>query len=52
MLRGLHARIRRPELREPLLEGERLKQVVRRTITPEMNCIDVGAHLGTFDTPR
>jgi hypothetical protein len=36
-----------PELREIFLEGERSRAAMRRAITPEMNCIDVGCHLGS-----
>jgi FkbM family methyltransferase len=43
----LPRRWKKPELRELHLEGERSSRVLRRTITPEMNCIDVGCHLGS-----
>jgi FkbM family methyltransferase len=43
----LPSRLRHPELREIYLEQERIKSLMGRTITPEMNCIDVGCHLGT-----
>jgi hypothetical protein len=35
-----------PQLREIFREVERSHAAMRRAITPEMNCIDVGCHLG------
>jgi FkbM family methyltransferase len=43
---GLPQRRKRPELREIFLEHGRSRMVLRRAITPETNCIDVGCHLG------
>jgi FkbM family methyltransferase len=36
-----------PEMREIFLEHERSRMILRRAITPEMNCIDIGCHLGS-----
>jgi FkbM family methyltransferase len=44
---GFRRRWKHPELREVFLEGERAKALMTRTITPGMNCIDVGCHLGS-----
>src|SRR5262249_36268677 len=44
----LPRRLRYPELREIYLEQERIYSLIGRTITPAMNCIDVGCHLGSF----
>jgi FkbM family methyltransferase len=38
---------KRPELREILMEREQSRRLLLRVITPEMNCIDVGSHLGS-----
>jgi FkbM family methyltransferase len=46
-LARLPKQLRHPELREIYLEPGRMKSLMRRTITPEMNCIDVGCHLGS-----
>jgi FkbM family methyltransferase len=43
----LPTRLRHPELREVHLEQDRIRSLMRRTITAEMNCIDVGCHLGS-----
>ncbi len=40
-------RKRHPELREIYLESARSEAVMHRVITPSMNCIDIGAHLGS-----
>ncbi len=40
-------RLRHPALREIYLEAERTKCLLGRTIAPDMNCIDVGCHLGS-----
>jgi FkbM family methyltransferase len=50
-VRGLYrlaASIRHRDLREVMLEERRLRQLLKRAVTPEMNCIDVGCHLGSF----
>jgi FkbM family methyltransferase len=47
-LGGIVYRLRHPELRELFLEGSRVRTLLRRTITPEMNCIDAGCHLGSM----
>lgn len=44
---GLPDRLRHPELREIHLEEGRAKEIVARTVTPGMNCIDIGCHLGS-----
>jgi FkbM family methyltransferase len=44
---GLRQRRKNHELGEIFLERERSRMVLRRTITPEMNCVDVGCHLGS-----
>jgi len=46
-LTKLPQRIRHPELREIYAESERAKLAMSRLITNSMNCIDVGAHLGS-----
>jgi len=43
----LPKRLRHPELREIHLEAQRMKTLFERTITADMNCIDVGCHLGS-----
>ena len=40
-------RIRHPELRDILLEGPRTRAVIANTVQDEMNCLDVGCHLGS-----
>jgi FkbM family methyltransferase len=47
-LGGIPSRARHPELREVFLEVRRIQELLRRTITPGMNCIDAGAHLGSI----
>lgn len=44
---GLPGRLRHPELREIYREGERIRALIGATVRDGMNCIDVGAHLGT-----
>jgi FkbM family methyltransferase len=44
---GLSKRLRHPELREIYLEEGRTKEIVARAVTPGMNCIDIGCHLGS-----
>src|SRR4051794_5682964 len=46
-VKGLPHRCKHPELRELYLEGRRMKALMERTITPGMNCIDIGCHLGS-----
>jgi FkbM family methyltransferase len=41
-------RLRHPELREIFLEERRVKEIVARTVTHGMHCIDIGCHLGSF----
>jgi FkbM family methyltransferase len=44
---GLPGRLRHPELGEIYREGERIRALIGATVRDGMNCIDVGAHLGT-----
>ncbi len=44
---SLPKRLKHPELSDIFLEAKRLRNVMVRTITREMNCIDVGCHLGS-----
>ncbi len=44
---GLPHRLRHPELADIFAEGGRLRAVMARIITAQMNCIDVGCHLGS-----
>jgi FkbM family methyltransferase len=37
-----------PALREIYLEPKRVRQAMRRLLTPTSNCIDVGAHIGSM----
>ncbi len=37
-----------PELKELYVESERMEQVIEKAVQDEMNCIDVGSHLGTM----
>ena len=46
-LRHLPRRWKHPELRDIFLEDKCAELVLRRAITPEMNCIDIGCHLGS-----
>lgn len=39
---------RHPELREIYIEDRYIAQALKQLITPEMNCIDIGAHLGSM----
>jgi hypothetical protein len=43
----LRQRWKSPELPKIFLEGERSRMVLRRVVTPEMNCIDVSRHVGS-----
>jgi FkbM family methyltransferase len=43
----LPKRLRYPEMREIYLEAGRMKAVLSRSISPDLNCIDVGCHLGS-----
>lgn len=45
---GLPGQLRHPELREIHLEYERTRRVLERAVTKDMNCIDIGCHLGTY----
>jgi FkbM family methyltransferase len=47
-IRGLPHRFKHPELRELYLEGGRTWRVLERAITKDMNCIDIGCHLGSY----
>jgi FkbM family methyltransferase len=47
-LSGVKQRLRAPELREIYAEGGRSRQVMRRLIRPDSNCIDIGCHLGSM----
>ncbi|MCX7593370.1 MAG: FkbM family methyltransferase [Fischerella sp.] len=44
---GFRQRMKHPELREIYVESSRMKIVMARIINNSMNCIDVGAHLGS-----
>lgn len=49
-LRGLAElpkRLKHPEMKEVYLEGGRAKEVIERLVTPGVNCIDIGCHLGS-----
>lgn len=49
--RRISARIRyrnRPELRDLLLESDRVERAVERLVGERSNCIDVGCHLGSM----
>ena len=46
-LAALPRRLKHPELREIYRESRLLPRVVERVVEPDMNCIDVGAHLGS-----
>jgi FkbM family methyltransferase len=43
----LPRRLKHPELIEIFLENDRARAVMARTITEDMNCIDIGCHLGS-----
>jgi FkbM family methyltransferase len=47
-LAQLPHRVRHPELREIYLEDSRIAEVIKRVVTPAMNCVDVGCHLGSL----
>lgn len=44
----LPKRLRHPELREIYVEDDRISRLLEKTITPGMNCVDVGCHFGSF----
>lgn len=46
-LATLPRRLRNPELRDIFLEGPRSREVIARTVERDMNCLDVGSHLGS-----
>ena len=46
-VKGLPQRWKHPELRELYRESKRAKALLERTITPGMNCIDIGCHIGS-----
>jgi FkbM family methyltransferase len=46
-LAKLPKRIQHPELQEIYIESDRFEAAMARIITDSMNCIDVGAHLGS-----
>jgi FkbM family methyltransferase len=46
-VKGLPHRWKHPELRELYRESKRAKTLLERTITPGMNCIDIGCHIGS-----
>ena len=46
-LMQLRKRRQHPELYEIYVESDRAELAIRRIVTPGMNCIDVGAHLGS-----
>ena len=46
-VKDLPSRWNHPELRDLHLESKRMKGLLERTITRDMNCIDIGCHLGS-----
>jgi FkbM family methyltransferase len=43
----LPKRLKYPELIETYLEPDRSRELIARTLTKDMNCIDIGCHLGS-----
>ena len=41
-------KLRHPELREVHLEDGRIAQIMRKHITRDMNCLDIGCHIGSM----
>lgn len=41
-------RLRHPELREIYQEDARIKQLLKRCLRPDSNCLDIGAHYGSM----
>src|SRR5256885_2794215 len=48
--RWLHRRVQPWEARRNYIDDARLEQVLPIILTPESNCVDVGAHAGSFLT--
>ena len=46
-LTRIKQRIQHPELKEIYAESDRMNEVISRLVKPSMNCIDIGAHLGS-----
>lgn len=46
-LASLRKRLRNPELSDIFQEGPRAREVIARTVTDGMHCLDVGCHLGS-----
>ena len=46
-LTGFMQRLKHPELREVYLEPDRIEQIMRKSLQPDSNCIDVGCHIGS-----
>ncbi len=42
------SRLRHPELGEVYREGARIREILRRVLRPDWNCLDVGAHYGSM----
>ena len=47
-LAGARKRRKHPELSEIYAEGERMDAILARILKPDSNCLDVGAHIGSF----
>lgn len=46
--RGRKERAAHPELAEWYAEGSRTEAVLQRIMRPDLNCIDIGCHIGSF----
>jgi FkbM family methyltransferase len=44
---GIVRRLRNPELHEIYAEADRIEQAMREIIQSDMNCIDIGCHIGS-----
>jgi len=44
---GIVSRLRHPELQEIYMEQDRIEQAMQQIIQPDVNCIDIGCHIGS-----